>query len=352
MDARPRRALGGVGLRFAWLAAALAGCGAPGLVEIDGRAFGSTWRVTWSGRADAAAVRAAAEAELAVVDRIANSWDPDAEIRRLRGSEGATPVSAELAALTRVALDVAAASEGAFDPTVQPLVALWSVHDGPRASWPTEAEIAAARAQVGWQAVQLRVDGPAPTLDLGGRALDLAGIAPGYAADRISAALSALGAPNHLVDVGGELRVAGAPPGGGAWQVAVDRPEAGLPPGAAPRFVYALAEGALATSGDYRAAHEVGGVRVGQTIDPRVGGPSTAGVASATVIAPDAARADAWATALMVLGEAGLPLLRATPGLDAVLLLPDPRGGLRAVGTSGTAGRWTPGPQDRILAAD
>jgi thiamine biosynthesis lipoprotein len=91
----------------------------------------------------------------------------------------------------------------------------------------------------------------------------------------------------------------------------------------------------MATSGNYRNAYVVDGVRVVHTLDPRTGMPIERIAGSATVTADDCRTADGWATALMVLGEAGLPLIEARPGLEALLLVADDHGGFRPISTSG-----------------
>jgi thiamine biosynthesis lipoprotein len=136
---------------------------------------------------------------------------------------------------------------------------------------------------------------------------DLSGIAPGYAADRIAAALGALGHEDVLVDVGGEIKALGHRPGGAAWRVAVGTPRTGDDRGAAAgrpvAATVALSGLALATSGDYQDFRiGAGGRRLTHIIDPRTARPVEHALASATVVRPSAAEADALATALMVLG--------------------------------------------------
>ena len=130
--------------------------------------------------------------------------------------------------------------------------------------------------------------------------LDVNGIAPGYAVDRISGCLARAKLPNHLVEIGGEVRAAGKRPEGTPWRVAIERPI----PGA--REVYAgvtLVDLAVSTSGNYRDFRRLPNGRiVSHTIDPRLGEPVRHALASVTVVHPRAELADAYATALMVLG--------------------------------------------------
>ena len=127
--------------------------------------------------------------------------------------------------------------------------------------------------------------------------IDVDAIAPGYAADVIASWLSARGLPDHLVDIGGELRADGRRPDGSEWRVGIERPmvERGNLEG-----VVVVSNCALATSGDYRAFVEIGGKRYSHTIDPATGRPVDHDLASVTVIAPSGLEADGYATTLMV----------------------------------------------------
>lgn len=274
--------------------------------------FGAGWSVTWLGQAgQRSRVEAAAAQVFAEVDRATSTWRPDSELATLRDG----PVSDTLAAVLEEALAVARATDGAFDPTVRPLVELWRPGGARRQTPPSADELAAARARVGWTKVRLDPGRPS-VVTLGGATLDLAGVAPGYAADRVSDALVLQGLGDHLVDVGGELRARGAAPGGGAWTVAVEGPDG-------PGGLATLQDAAIATSGNQHAGYQLDGLLVGHVIDPRTGWPSGLGVA--TVVAPRAAQADAWATALLLLGEAGLARAEAA-GVHAQLLVATPAG--------------------------
>ena len=169
------------------------------------------------------------------------------------------------------------------------------------------------------------VDGQA-VVNGGGTALDLSAIAKGYAVDRVSLAISELGIAQHLVEIGGEIRVSGPSPEGGLWSVGVEAPLAGNVPGSSLFGVVHAVNASVATSGNYRQSRTVEGVEVHHTLDPRTGRPATSGVGSATVIAPTCALADGLATALMVLGEEGLPLVERMEGVEAGLIWVDASG--------------------------
>ena len=130
-------------------------------------------------------------------------------------------------------------------------------------------------------------------------ALDVSSIAKGFGVVVVVAALVEAGASGYLVEVGGEMRVAGASPRGDAWRIAIEQPRAG---GMVIAQAISLPAGAVATSGDYRNYFEADGKRYSHTIDPRTGYPVTHDLASVTVVHEQAMLADAWATALTVLG--------------------------------------------------
>ena len=146
-----------------------------------------------------------------------------------------------------------------------------------------------------------------------GAALDLSAIAKGWAVDSVSEALLKAGYTNHLVEVGGEVRTAGHSPAGDPWRIAIERPPARVSDSgqgseteeaAQPNLqrVLPFTDGSLATSGDYRNYWQRDGVRYSHTIDPRTGRPVEHSLASASVFHTSCAVADAYATALMVLG--------------------------------------------------
>lgn len=313
---------------------------APELRRLHGQAFGTTWQVSWTGAVDEAAVTAAVTEALETVDAAMSTWRDDSELMAVREGDGPVRVSAETAEVVRRGLALAEATGGAFDPTVQPLVEMWGFHGTPRAAWPTDDELAAARAQVGWERVQVRHDAAgAATVDAGGTALDLSAIAKGHGVDRVAHAVAALGAVDVFVEIGGEVRTFGRSPRGTPWVVGVERPKAGGVPGRDLVATVAVSNAALATSGNYRTAFALDGRTVHHTLDPRTGLPSAARVLSASVLAPDCATADGWATALMVLGaDAGLPLIEARPELEAWLVVPGEEGPV-SVGTTGFSAR-------------
>jgi thiamine biosynthesis lipoprotein len=146
----------------------------------------------------------------------------------------------------------------------------------------------------------------------------LSAIAKGFAVDRIAEHLERLGIRNYLVEIGGELRARGHNAQGKPWQVAIESPQAGM---RAIHRVLSCDGLAMATSGDYRNFFEEHGKQYSHIIDPRLGRPVSHGLASVTVLDPSCARADALATALMVLGPDAGYELAFEEGLTVLLIV-------------------------------
>ena len=160
-------------------------------------------------------------------------------------------------------------------------------------------------------------------------ALDLCGIAKGHGADELGRVLNEHGLGAWIVGIDGELRMQGHRPDGSGWAVALERPQEGARQAMG---VIELNDASIATSGDYRHVTWVAGQRITHTMDPRTGAPVSNTLAAVTVVCERCVDADAYATALMVLGEpAGLALARQL-GLDALFVTRTPQG----LATSGT----------------
>jgi FAD:protein FMN transferase len=284
---------------------------------LRGRSMGCGWQVTFVREAgvNSTGMSSGIEAVLMRVIEQMSTWEPESVISRFnRAAPGSwLPMPQEFALVLACALHVARASGGALDPTAGELVRLWGFgatgrYQQPGFVLPTSTEIQAAQQRSGWQ--RLRVDVNAMRIHQpGGLELDFSAVAKGFAVDEVSRFLRSAGARHHLVDIGGELRGAGMKPDGQPWWVDVQ-----LPPqcaGIVPTRV-ALHGLAVATSGDYLQGFDVGAHRYSHCIDPRSAAPVNNGVCSATALHAACMEADAWATAMMVLGpDAGMAVAEA-----------------------------------------
>lgn len=238
-----------------------------------------------------------------------STWEPDSALSCFNRApaESWVEAPAHLLTVAASAIDTARLTDGAFDPTVGPVVDLWGFGPpGGVAAPPGGEQLAIAR--VGWQ--DLVIDRDSRRLfQPGGLELDLSGIAKGYGVDLAAETLRAFGLRDFLLEIGGELRGEGVKGDGEPWWVDIERP-----PGAvlseAPVLV-ALHGLAIATSGDWRRSFEADGRRHSHTIDPRTRRPLDTDVAAVTVIHADCMQADALCTALLVLGDKAQAFARA-----------------------------------------
>ncbi|MGN6486616.1 MAG: FAD:protein FMN transferase [Devosia sp.] len=277
---------------------------------LNGPTMGTRWAAVFFSPPDRDLAGLQRELQQAVdrVDKQMSTWKPQSDLMQLNrapvGSWVALPE--ELAAVLAAALAVGRQSGGAFDIGVGELVTAWGF--GPAAGRPDSTAIATAGAKPRLPAhLALELDrGSKRVRKHAAVTLDLCGIAKGFGVDQLAHVLEAHGIGRYLASIDGEVRAGAAKPDGSGWRVALERPEYGHRAAAG---VIELVGAALATSGDYRHVVEHHGVAYGHTMDPRRAGPLTGGPASVTVRATDCMTADAWATALMVLGpQQGLPL--------------------------------------------
>lgn len=298
------------------------------VLSLDGETMGTTWSVRLIGPALLGPVeaRAAIEQELAAVIAAFSPWEADSEISRFNRAEpGLWTASETFWAVLDAALDLGDETNGAVDPTLGALVDLWGFGPpGPRSVLlpvPEDEEVEAALAVSGWRRLRLNREARG-LIQPGGMRLDFSGIAKGYAVDRVSDRLTAIGATSHLVEIGGELKGRGVKPDAQPWWVEIERVEGSTEP----RTVAALYEIAMATSGDYRRAFEHNGRRYPHTIDGSTGRPVSNALASVTVLHPSAMKADAYATALTVMGPFEGPEYAEAVGLAALFVERTPRG--------------------------
>ena len=222
----------------------------------------------------------------------------------------------ETADLISAALTLSQATGGAFDPTVAPLVTLWGITtDSPRV--PQQTEIDALLPLVGTEHVTL--EGTRVTLDEG-CAMDLGGIAKGYASDRLADIFAQYGVDSALVSLGGNVYARGTKPGGAAWSVAVQHPEQ---EGYA--AMLSLSDAFAVTSGGYqRYFTGPDGTVYQHILDPKTGWPVQGDLLSVTIVADSGTMADAYSTALYVMGrEAAQDFWRQNGGFDMVLITKD-----------------------------
>ncbi len=302
------------------------------LVAFEGETMGTYYRVKIAGEEMTEdrrrTLHEAAVEEMEAVNSSMSTYLEDSEISRFNRHPEASPfvVSAETFEVMRTAVEISEKTGGAFDVTVGPLVEAWGF--GPR-STPTgeldprplaDLELASLLGRIGYDKLVLDEAASTVSKSLDELHCDLSGIAKGYAVDRVAERLGSLGIAAYWVEIGGEVRAAGTNAHGKPWRLGIERPQ--LLPGAVQRIV-PLEDLAVATSGDYRNYREIDGERYSHLIDPRDGLPIRHHLASVSVFHRRCAVADAWATALMVIGEEEGYELAAEENLAVLFLVRD-----------------------------
>lgn len=257
---------------------------------------------------------------IAEVDRIeglASEWIPASELSQFSARAGLQPMplSADLFAILDRSRLIAGVTDGAFDPTFLAIGELWTFKPGSRP--PAQAAINARLELVDWRAIELDPVGHRGRLKKAGMKVGLGAIAKGYAVDRASALLRERGFANHIVEGGGDTYVSGSK-GERTWMVGIQRPEGPGTIGALP-----LRDRALVTSGGYQRFFEHEGKRYAHILDPRTGWPldEAESALSVSVVAANAADADAYCTAVAVMGPVrGMAFVESEPGIEAVII--------------------------------
>ncbi|MBL8763645.1 MAG: FAD:protein FMN transferase [Phycisphaerae bacterium] len=247
----------------------------------------------------AVAAAQAAFQRLEDLDQTLSDYRPSSELMRLCDSPPGTPIpiSPDLAEVLETAVQIARCTDGAYDPTVGPLVALWR-RSRSSLALPSEAERAEARLFVGWHKLVLNGQARSATLSRSGMRLDLGGIGKGFAAHKAQTFLRELGYPMSLVALAGDIRAGDPPPERGGWRVAIPEPEGDSARDGGISLL--LSNQSISTSGASAQHVDIGGVRYAHVVDSRTGLGATR-LNQATVVSFDGAIADALSTASAIL---------------------------------------------------
>jgi len=273
--------------------------------------------------------------EIARLDDVLSSWNPESEVSRLNASagRGPQPVSVDLANIAEASASLCATTGGAFDPTIGPLLRAWGFYsESPDLPEPTTAREAAAR--VGCDRVRVQRE-PGSIALADGAELDFGGIGKGYAVERALAILRARGVARARMDFGSSsMGFLGSVEGG--WPVVIADPR----DRDTPLVSFRIAAGSVSTSGQRERSFERDGRRYGHIFDPRTGRPVESRLLSVTVITPPGSIADGLSTALFVMGATeGKRVISRMPGVSAVFVEEGASG--LSITTAGKLGRLT-----------
>lgn len=295
----------------------------------SGYVFGTTYHITYE--ADSLLTNAI-RASFQRFDASLSMFNPKSVIAAVNRNDSVTLDSLFLNVFHK-ATEVSAATNGAFDMTVAPLVNLWGF------GFKEKAQVTAARVDsllplVGYQKMTIqnnRVVKQNPQM-----MIDASAIAKGYACDVVAQELARHGAKNYIVEIGGEVVVEGHNAKGKPWRVGINKPvEDSTSTVSEIEQVVELTRGGMATSGNYRNFYVENGKKYSHTIDPKSGYPVQHSLLSATILAHDCMTADAYATACMVMGlEQSLELCRLRNDIEGYFIYDD-HGALKTVWSDG-----------------
>ncbi len=260
--------------------------------------------------------------EIARIERLTSEWMPNSELTRFNAAAGGAlmPLSPELFAVLARSREVSEITGGTFDVTFYAVGELWSFTPGSKP--PADAAIAARLPLVDWRGIELDAKTRSGRLTTAGMKVGLGAIAKGYAVDRAAALLTERGFANHVVEGGGDTYASGTK-GGKPWMVGVQKPGTKGVVGALPSSNISVV-----TSGDYERFFEFDGKRYAHILDPKTGRPllEADSCKSVTLVAKNATDADAFATAVAVMGpERGMAFVESQDDLEAILLTRDDR---------------------------
>lgn len=288
-------------------------CHAP-IQENEGPVFGTYYHIKYQSPTD---LHDAIRSELKRVDASLSLFNKESQLSKvnLGQSDRADALMAEVLSLAhRVSVE----TEGSFDVTVAPLVNAWGFGTETERSL-SQAQIDSLLAFVGYDKISLSghtVVKADPRVQI-----DCGAIAKGYAVDRIARLLKEQRVENFMIEIGGEIVAHGRNAEGELWRIGIEQPNDDVTADAL-QTIIEMQDGAVATSGNYRNFYYKDGQKIAHTIDPRTGQPVVRTLLSATVLAPTCAEADAYATALMVMGtEKAREFLKNNPRLTAYLIV-------------------------------
>ncbi len=327
-------------------------------VFLAGETMGTTYHITYLANAEQD-YQSAIDSLLVAFNACLSTYDPQSSLSLWNRSESGLAFSGTCAewmlTMLELSQEVNKRSDGAFDPTVGPLVRYWGFGkrdtlSGSRSPGDS-AELAALMPTIGlnllsWSQASAETGGGLVcTKSHPGTELDFSAIAKGYGVDLVADWLSEQGLSHFLVEIGGEVRAAGSNDRNQAWSIAVEKPIEGV---REVQTLLYLRDAGMATSGNYRQFREQGGARYGHILNPRSGKPESSNLLSATILAPTCALADALATACMVLGaESSLDLIESLQGVEGYLIYADSDGEaavLQSSGMSAAAGAAAESP--------
>jgi FAD:protein FMN transferase len=304
------------------------------LIKFGGETQGTYYAITYYSQ-DSLYLQSSIDSLLHRFDSTASTYKPNSIISRFNNNDSTATADEMFTTIFRKAIEVSEKTNGAFDITVGPLVKAWGFGLTNRMKMDQQI-VDSLLPLVGYQKVKLE-NGKLRKSDTRIQ-IDYNAIAQGYAVDVVAAFLESKGIVTYLVDIGGEVLAHGTKPGSEKWNVAIEMPTKNADDDRTIQAVVMLQDKAISTSGSYRKFYEENGIRYSHTINPANGYPVKHTLLSVSVLADDCMTADAYATALMVMGvEKGKEFLQKHPGQDAYFIFSAPDGTMKTYYTEGFA---------------
>lgn len=262
----------------------------------SGLVFGTSYNITYQSNDN---LKPEIEKVLAEVDASLSPFNEKSVITHVNRNEAVT-LDDHFITVFRLSSEIYKDTEGAFDITVAPLVNAWGF-GFKNGTMPDKQAIDSLKQFVGFDKVKLQ-DGKIVKTD-DRLMLDCSAIAKGYGVDAVAKMLKSKGISNFMVEIGGEIVASGENPKGAPWRIGVSKPEDdSVSVSNDIQGIINISDKAMATSGNYRNFYYKGGKKYAHTIDPKTGCPVQHSILSATVVSDECAKADAYATAFMVMG--------------------------------------------------
>jgi len=259
----------------------------------------------------------AAQGEIERIERLISSWDANSQTAEINRQAGITPVKVakELYDLIARSIEISKITQGAFDISYAALDPVW-FFDGRMKAVPSESERLKSVQNIGFKDLVLNAKEQTVYLPKKGMKIGFGAIGKGYAADATKKLMKSLGVSSGIINASGDLTSWGKKPDGTDWQVGISNPEN-------PAKVFSwfpVRDAALATSGNYEKYVTLEGKQYSHIMDPRTGIP-VSGIKSVTVFAPKAELADAFATAVFIMGiDTGIDTISQLPGMSCIIV--------------------------------
>lgn len=300
---------------------------------VEGRVFGTTYHIKYSSTRD---LTADIEATLSGVDGALSMFNPESTLSHFNAGDDYEP-NRLFDDVVKLGLEVSRETKGAFDMTVAPLVNAWGFGFKNREDL-TDAQIDSIRECVGYEKLTFNANAT-PTLKRTDPrvTIDCGAIAKGYGVQCVAQMLESKGCRNFMVEIGGEVVVKGTNPDGKKWTLGITKPiDDASNQQTELQETIAITDRAVATSGNYRNFYMKGERKYAHTIDPATGYPVEHSLLSATVIHPNCAAADAYATSFMVMGlERAKQFVESHKDIEAYLIYSDEQGNMQIWQSSG-----------------